>query len=67
VGEVVSLFALAYGIFEIPSPFLIGRFGVRAILPIFMILTSIFAATIGGNGFIIAALGATLLFFRIKC
>lgn len=47
VGAIVSLFGLAYGIFQIPSAFLVQRFGVRAVMPTFMILTSVFTATMG--------------------
>ena len=66
VGAIVSLFALAYGIFQIPSAFLIRRFGVRAVLPFFMILTSIFTATIGLIGFFSAALGAVSAAFLLQ-
>jgi len=47
VGAIVSLFSLTYGIFQIPSAFLVQRLGVRTVMPLFMILTSILTATLG--------------------
>ena len=40
VGAVISLFGLAYGIFQMPAAFLNKIWGVRAVLPAFMLLTS---------------------------
>jgi hypothetical protein len=56
VGAIASLFALAYGIFQIPSAFLIRCYGVRAVLPLLMILTSVFTASIGAIDFFSGAL-----------
>jgi sugar phosphate permease len=50
IGSIVSLFAITYGIFQIPAAFLVRQFGVRAVMPPFMILTSIFTATLGVAG-----------------
>lgn len=47
VGAVISLFGLAYGIFQIPAAFLNKIWGVRAVLPLFMVLTSAATATMG--------------------
>lgn len=66
VGAIVSLFSLSYGIFQIPSAFLIRRYGVRTVLPVFMILTSVFTATIGAIGFFSAALGAASAAFLLQ-
>jgi sugar phosphate permease len=54
VGAVISLFGLAYGIFQIPAAFLNKIWGVRAVLPLFMVLTSAATATIGLVGSAIA-------------
>jgi len=55
VGSIVSLFGLAYGIFQIPAAFLVRQFGVSAVMPPFMILTSVFTATLGmvGSAFLL--------------
>ena len=47
VGAVISLFGLAYGIFQIPAAFLTKMWGVRAVLPTFMLLTSAATVTMG--------------------
>jgi sugar phosphate permease len=47
VGAVISLFGLAYGIFQIPAAFLNKIWGVRAVLPLFMVLTSAATAAMG--------------------
>src|ERR1700760_2941466 len=41
-GAVVSLFFIGYSVAQIPAGFLIKRFGVRRLFPLFMILTSLF-------------------------
>lgn len=50
VGSIISLFGLAYGIFQVPAAFLNKQFGVRAVLPVFMVLTSVATATLGMVG-----------------
>lgn len=40
-GLVVSLFFLAYGVGQVPSAFLVKRFGVRRVLPLSVLLTSV--------------------------
>jgi sugar phosphate permease len=50
IGSIVSLFGLSYGIFQIPAAFLVRQFGVSAVMPPFMVLTSIFTATLGAVG-----------------
>lgn len=47
MGTVVSLFFIAYGLGQIPSAFLVKKFGVRAIMPLSMLLTSIMTASHG--------------------
>jgi MFS transporter, ACS family, glucarate transporter len=46
-GAVVSLFFIGYSVAQIPSGFLVSRFGVRAVFPVFMIMTSAFTALMG--------------------
>jgi sugar phosphate permease len=46
-GAVISLFFVGYSLAQIPSGFLVRRFGVRAVFPVFMILTSAFTALLG--------------------
>ncbi len=46
-GAVVSLFFIGYSLAQIPSGFLVRRFGVRTIFPLFMMLTSAFTALLG--------------------
>jgi len=47
VGAIVSAFSLTYGIFQIPSAYLVQRWGVRIVMAIFIFLTSICTATLG--------------------
>jgi len=46
-GAVVSLFFIGYSLAQIPAGFLVKRFGVRLVFPIFMILTSVFTGLLG--------------------
>jgi MFS transporter, ACS family, glucarate transporter len=46
-GAVISLFFIGYSLAQIPSGFLVKRFGVRAVFPLFMVLTSAFTALLG--------------------
>jgi sugar phosphate permease len=48
-GALVSLFLIAYGVAQLPSAWLLSRFGVRRVFPISMILTSV---TTGLTGFV---------------
>src|SRR3982751_5879433 len=48
-GALVSLFLIAYGVAQLPSAWLLSRFGVRKVFPISMLLTSI---TTGLTGFV---------------
>jgi sugar phosphate permease len=50
MGEIFSAFALAYGIFEIPSGWLGDRFGPRRMLTRIVIWWSAFTALTGGVG-----------------
>lgn len=46
-GGLVSLFLIAYAVAQLPSAWLLSRFGVRKVLPIAMILTSIMTGLTG--------------------
>jgi sugar phosphate permease len=46
-GAVVSLFFIGYSLAQIPAGFLVKRFGVSLVFPIFMILTSVFTGLLG--------------------
>src|SRR4051812_1726151 len=46
-GAVVSLFFIGYSLAQIPSGFLVKRFGVSLVFPTFMILTSVFTGLLG--------------------
>jgi sugar phosphate permease len=46
-GALISLFFIGYSLAQIPSGFLVKRFGVRAVFPLFMVLTSAFTALLG--------------------
>ena len=49
-GAVISLFFVGYSVAQIPSGFLVRRFGVRSTFPIFMLLTSLFTGLLGTAG-----------------
>ncbi|OYD60181.1 UNVERIFIED_ORG: sugar phosphate permease [Burkholderia sp. CF145] len=49
-GALVSLFLVAYAVVQLPSAWLVSRFGVRKVFPVSMILTSIATALTGGVG-----------------
>ncbi|MBN3726982.1 MFS transporter [Burkholderia sp. Ac-20379] len=49
-GALVSVFLIAYALAQLPSAWLISRFGVRRALPVSMILTSIATALTGVAG-----------------
>ncbi|SMG53497.1 MFS transporter [Paraburkholderia susongensis] len=53
-GALVSVFLIAYAIAQIPSAWIISRFGVRRALPISMILTSIATGLTGLVGSLFA-------------
>ncbi|NEU94716.1 MFS transporter [Bradyrhizobium sp. UFLA 03-164] len=46
-GAIVSLFFIGYSVAQIPAGFVVKRFGVRMIFPLFMILTSAFTGLLG--------------------
>ena len=46
-GAIVSLFFIGYSVAQIPAGFVVKRFGVRMIFPLFMILTSVFTGLLG--------------------
>src|SRR4051812_12034486 len=46
-GALVSLFFIGYSLAQIPAGFLVKRFGVSLVFPIFMILTSVFTGLLG--------------------
>ncbi|RYY16957.1 MAG: MFS transporter [Alphaproteobacteria bacterium] len=54
VGTIISLFGLAYGLFQIPAAFLNKVWGVRLVLPFFMVMTSLATATMGMVGSVVA-------------
>ena len=49
-GSVVSLFFIGYSVAQIPAGFLVKRFGVRRLFPVFMVVTSIFTGLLGTAG-----------------
>lgn len=49
-GALVSLFLLAYAVAQVPAAWLLSRFGVRKVLPVSMILTSLATAMTGVVG-----------------
>jgi sugar phosphate permease len=53
-GALLSFFLLAYALAQLPSGYLIGRFGVRRIFSWSMILTSVFTGLIGTSTSILA-------------
>ncbi|HEY1609611.1 MAG TPA: MFS transporter [Paraburkholderia sp.] len=53
-GALVSMFLLAYALAQIPSAWVISRFGVRRALPVSMILTSIATGMTGVVGSLFA-------------
>lgn len=53
-GALVSVFLLAYALAQIPSAWIISRFGVRRALPVSMILTSIATGMTGVVGSLFA-------------
>lgn len=53
-GALVSVFLIAYALAQLPSAWLVSRFGVRRTLPISMILTSIATALTGIVGSLFA-------------
>ncbi|MDB5784946.1 MFS transporter [Caballeronia mineralivorans] len=46
-GSLASLFFFAYAFGQIPSAFIVKRFGVRTVLPIALLMTSVFTAMHG--------------------
>ncbi len=46
-GAVISLFFVTYSLGQVPFGFVCSRFGVRRVLPAFMLLTSLFTGLIG--------------------
>lgn len=53
-GALVSLFLIAYAIAQLPSAWLLSRFGVRKVFPVSMILTSMATALTGTVNSILA-------------
>jgi MFS transporter, ACS family, glucarate transporter len=53
-GALVSVFLIAYALAQLPSAWIISRFGVRRVLPVSMILTSIATALTGIVGSLFA-------------
>src|SRR3982751_82578 len=53
-GALVSLFLIAYAVAQLPSAWLLSRFGVRKVFPISMILTSLATAMTGLVGSLFA-------------
>ncbi len=53
-GALVSVFLIAYALAQVPSAWLIARFGVRRTLPISMVLTSVATALTGMVGSLFA-------------
>ncbi|MGF6574873.1 ACS family glucarate transporter-like MFS transporter [Paraburkholderia sp. GAS333] len=53
-GALVSVFLIAYALAQLPSAWLVSRFGVRRTLPISMILTSLATALTGVVGSLFA-------------
>jgi len=53
-GALLSFFLLAYALAQLPSGYVIGRFGVRRIFSWSMILTSVFTGLIGTSASILA-------------
>ena len=49
-GGIISLFFFAYAAFQIPSGFLVKKFGIRTMFTIGMIFTSLFTGMIGTAG-----------------
>ena len=60
-GGIISLFFFAYAAFQIPSGFLVKKFGIRTMFTMGMIFTSLFTGMIGTAGSIFSLKALRLL------
>jgi sugar phosphate permease len=60
-GLLASAFTFAYAFSQLPAAFVIGRFGVRKTLPVFMVLTSAATLAIGFSSTLLAVLALRIL------
>ncbi|RJG57662.1 MFS transporter [Sphingobium terrigena] len=60
-GVLISAFAFIYAGFQVPGALLISRFGVRRILPLFLILTSLVTLGTGLSSGLVALFGLRIL------